>query len=449
MMTIKRILSIDIGTTNIKAAFFYGNRYIDIQTREVTTYSNGRRQTQNPEDILKSVRTLIETGIDIHDITDVVITTAMHTLIYETELDEFSEMIIWSDNRSEAVIEVLQTTSIPFYQKTGTPIHPMSPVTKLYQVRNESVYRIHDLKSYLMIHLTGLFLTDVSSASASGCFNIHTHCWDGEILDVIHRSPIQFPEVVTVTHQARMTNSKQDITITIGSTDGVMASHFFREKAYLDQSPYVMSIGTSIGLRYYAQQPVLSKTGNTFCYILNEGSYLCGNASNNGGNLYQWVNQTYFKNTLSFERLIELLELADPDEMELYAKPYAFGERGPFWRIHQSMKLSFESNSSEQIAQAIFLGMLANIDLMLESLAFERHMPLFVTGGFLKNQRMAQRVADLLGVILIQVADENSVCEAAVRLLDVNLPLKAMTTVVPQSLGTNLTKQKAYIVNNL
>ncbi|WZU00751.1 hypothetical protein MGH68_14655 [Erysipelothrix sp. D19-032] len=77
-----------------------------------------------------------------------------------------------------------------------------------------------------------------------------------------------------------------------------------------------------------------------------------------------------------------------------------------------NLQFNIQSSDHTIAAQAIFLGMIANIDLMLESIGFDHNHAIFLTGGFLKNSRMAQRVADLLNVTLLYLEDENSVCEA-------------------------------------
>lgn len=441
-----KIVSIDIGTTNIKAAYFEGPRCHEVRQVTIETRTRDREQTQDAPAILKHVQELIDYGVRHFEIGHVVLTTAMHSLIYRDENQRDEPMILWSDNRSEPSIEALRVMDIPFYERTGTPLHPMSPLTKLYQDRTKPIAFVYDLKAYLMEALTGLFVTDISSASASGCFNIHTHTWDLEILNLIHKDITQFPRVVSVTYQAPMQHGDRVLTVTIGATDGVMASAFFMQDAYRHQTKYVMSIGTSIGVRYYATKPVLSSTHTTFCYIFKKQAYLCGNASNNGGNLYQWVSDTYFNGTLPFEKLVDFLEMANPEQIELLAKPYVFGERGPFWRINQNLQFNIQSSDHTITAQAIFLGMIANIDLMLESIGFDHNHAIFLTGGFLKNSRMAQRVADLLNVTLLYLEDENSVCEAAVSLLGVTLPTKPIIRITPHSMRQSLHRQKQYIL---
>ncbi|WZU00753.1 hypothetical protein MGH68_14665 [Erysipelothrix sp. D19-032] len=65
-------------------------------------------------------------------------------------------MILWSDNRSEPSIEALRVMDIPFYERAGTPLHPMSPLTKLYQDRAKPIAFVYDLEGISHGGLNGI-----------------------------------------------------------------------------------------------------------------------------------------------------------------------------------------------------------------------------------------------------------------------------------------------------
>ena len=64
------------------------------------------------------------------------------------------------------------------YLRTGTPIHPMSPLAKLVWLRNEKpdvfrrAARFVGIKEYVFFRLFGRWLVDFSIASATGLFNL-------------------------------------------------------------------------------------------------------------------------------------------------------------------------------------------------------------------------------------------------------------------------------------
>lgn len=76
-----------------------------------------------------------------------------------------------------------------FYEKTGTPLHPMSPISKILWLKAEKpeVFQATrwfiGIKEYILWRLFGEFVVDYSVASATGLFNIREFRWDEEILE--------------------------------------------------------------------------------------------------------------------------------------------------------------------------------------------------------------------------------------------------------------------------
>src|SRR5699024_10636238 len=74
--------------------------------------------------------------------------------------------------------------------KTGTPIHPMSPLTKITWLEQDhpeiaaKTKKYIGIKEYIFFRLFGEYVVDHSIASATGLMNLETLEWEEAALDV-------------------------------------------------------------------------------------------------------------------------------------------------------------------------------------------------------------------------------------------------------------------------
>src|SRR4029079_5721913 len=54
--------------------------------------------------------------------------------------------------------------------------------------------------------------------------------------------------------------------------------------------PMAVHIGTSLALRVGSPQPTTDPATRAFCYVLDQGRYVVGAASNSGGNKLEWLS---------------------------------------------------------------------------------------------------------------------------------------------------------------
>ncbi len=106
---------------------------------------------------------------------------AMHSVIaVDSEGKPLTNAIIWADTRSVKQAAALRQsdTGTLIYNKTGTPVHPMSPLCKIIWLRETrpqlfaQVHKFISVKEYLFYVLFGKYLVDYSIASATGLFDI-------------------------------------------------------------------------------------------------------------------------------------------------------------------------------------------------------------------------------------------------------------------------------------
>ena len=118
----------------------------------------------------------------------------MHSLLVVNKLGEaLSKAMLWSDLRSKEEALSLRNSDVgqQIYQGTGTPIHPMSPLTKLIWLRKANpalfvaAHKFISIKEYLLFKLTGQFVIDYGMAAATGIFTPNLRKWHPLALEVM------------------------------------------------------------------------------------------------------------------------------------------------------------------------------------------------------------------------------------------------------------------------
>src|SRR5258706_7310396 len=169
------VIGVDIGTTSTKA-LLYNIEGAVLAHHSVEypllTPSPGAAE-QDPEQILAAV---IETVARVAGaansarIACVSFSAAMHSMIaVDAAGRALTRCITWADTRSTLWAErIRQDDGLEIYQRTGTPIHPMSPLVKLCWLKEtqsalfDSAARFISIKEYVFHRFFGKFVVDHS-----------------------------------------------------------------------------------------------------------------------------------------------------------------------------------------------------------------------------------------------------------------------------------------------
>src|SRR4029079_8045816 len=94
---------------------------------------------------------------------------------------------------------------IALHRRTGTPVHPMSPLVKLLWFREERpelwdrVAHWVGVKEYVLQRLAGVLAVDESIASGMGMYNLHAPDWDDGALALAGMRREQLPSLHATT----------------------------------------------------------------------------------------------------------------------------------------------------------------------------------------------------------------------------------------------------------
>lgn len=171
MGSLTHMIGLDIGTTSTKAVLYERNgQVIATANEEYPLYTpSAAVAEQDPEEIFAAVIAVVSqvmntSGIAPEQIGFVSISSAMHSVIpLDVEGKPLMRCLTWADNRSADWSEKLKNElgGHEIYLRTGTPIHPMSPLTKLLWLRHErpelfaQARKFVSIKEYIFLKLFG------------------------------------------------------------------------------------------------------------------------------------------------------------------------------------------------------------------------------------------------------------------------------------------------------
>jgi gluconokinase len=426
-------IGLDVGTTAVKAiAFDEQGQVVAIKRGYYPTFSSQPDFVeQDPEQVFRKTLTCLLTLIRTLQtpVGGIGISGAMHSIFaVDSDGRPLTRAVLWSDNRSVEEADQLnrKSTGKQLYERTGTPIHPMSPLCKLrwwhfhHPELCKRAARWVSLKEYIVFRLTGAWLVDYSIASATGLFDIHQLDWCGEALRYAHirreqlSQPVPPEEILVSTHI-----TLAGIPIVIGASDGCLAN---LGAGITEPGQAVMTVGTSAALRSNAPAPVINPQGRLFCYILSQGQYVFGGASNNGGNAWEWLNNSLFGVERSnYQKRFDLAAQAPAGSEGLLFMPYLMGERAPLWNASAQAAFSglTHRHQAAHLLRAALEGILFNLQLILEEMQNTGGSPAFsrivMSGGMAASPFFMQLAADIFGTkVCLSHTEELSAWGAAV-----------------------------------
>ena len=412
------VIGLDIGTTSVKAVVFARDGKVVHEAEQLinTFYPKESYVEQNPKEIEEKSRLVLQTVLQqtsSENVLAVGISCAMHSIICVNKNGEpLSPMLIWSDGRSNDLIEQLtDEEKQQMYGRTGTPIHPMAPIWKLkwmkenqYVPYSQAHYYL-SMKDYLLFQWTGELVTDYSMASASGLMNIHKLSWDKDALEVAGIKEEQLPRIVPPTYILSKLNNQMkqelqwpiDTKLVIGAADGQLAN---LGNGAIEAGEVAVSVGTSGAIRQMISGQHVNENGETFSYAFTNQSSIIGGPTNNGGIALQWLmDMMEFEGTHE-EFIVGAEKVAIGSEGLLFI-PYINGERAPVW--NQKARGNFFglsiTHKREHLVRAVLEGIVFNLFKIGKSLEEIAGKPktISVNGGLSKSPLWVQIMADVFG----------------------------------------------------
>lgn len=443
------MLGVDLGTTSTKAVLF--TRAGEVVEQAPVEYPlltpvPGAAE-QDPDEIVAAVKLSIKTVMNESKITPenlvvVSFSAAMHSLIaVDKDGNRLTESITWADQRAEPYAKQLkESNGHDLYLKTGTPVHPMSPLAKIIWLREEKptlfskTAKFIGIKEYLFYKLFGEYVSDYSVANATGLMNMETLDWDSEVLETAGITREQLPRIVPTTEQFTGFSEKQaeelgvltDTPFVIGANDGCLAN---LGVGAIEEGVVALTIGTSGAIRTVSNRPISDPKGRIFSYALTEKHWVVGGPVNNGGMVLRWLRDELCSEEVveakeqgcdPYDLITEKIETIRPGSEGLLFHPYLAGERAPSWNANA--RGSFFGLGMHHKRTHMMRAVLEGINMNLYSvlLALEELIGIpkkvHATGGFSNSKVWRQMVADIFNQEVHVPATSESACFGAAYL---------------------------------
>lgn len=429
----KYIIGIDIGTGSTKAIAMDSKGTIIAHSQ--IFYSTDEKQPgfseQDPEVIWKAfadcIRKIIETVK--YPPVSISLSSAMHgLLVIDKNNKPISPLITWADTRAGKIAQKIRT--IPeaetLYESTGTPIHSMTPLCKILWLKKndpavfKSAFKFISIKEYFWHRLFNVYETDHSIASATGLFNIKTFDWNPFSLQLCKIQKHQLPVLVQTDFTrkdvkkeiASSLNIPSDTMFCIGASDGCLANI---GSYAIEKGVAALTIGTSGAVRIANRKPIFNYNEMTFNYVLDKKTFICGGPVNNGGNIVDWLFETFLKNIdpkeKDFKNFFKVVDTIAPGSRGLLFLPYLYGERAPVWDekscgVFFGIK-PFHTNAA--FLRAALEGICFSMYQVLEIVeSAQKIKQLNIGGGFIRSKTWIQILADITGKKLCVIETEDS-----------------------------------------
>lgn len=430
------ILALDQGTSSSRSIVFNQlGQIVAIAQQEITQiYPNPGWVEHDPMQIWQTQlatakEVLAKAGISAHDVGALGITNQRETSVVwnKNTGQPIYNAIVWQDRRAEPACVALreQGLSDTIQAKTGLLVDAYFSGTKLQWIldhvpqaraqaeRGELLFGTVD--SWLMWQLSGgaVHATDVSNASRTMLFNIHTNQWDAELL-----AALRIPEVMMPTVQASSAQYgevRADLlghAIPIGGVAGDQQSALFGQACF-SAGMVKNTYGTGcFMLMHTGADGMRSQNGlitTSAAQATAQPQFAIEGSVFVGGAVVQWLRDGLGAIRHSSE--VQALAESVPDSGGVMVVPAFTGLGAPYWHADARGSITGLTRGStvahiaraalESIAfQSAALLQAMSRDLTLAGVAQVRELR--VDGGACVNDLLMQFQADLLGIDVVR-----------------------------------------------
>jgi|APCry1669193181_1035450.scaffolds.fasta_scaffold34052_2 xylulokinase len=373
METTQSILAIDLGTSRVKVALIGESLETVASTSESypTLTAEPDQAEQRVDDWLAAIRTATARLTAEHSsvsILAVTLTAQMPTLVaLDSDRKVIGNAITWQDSRADSLVDELLTTEqkLTISQVAGTPIDGRYIIPMHLLRLSSKDYKptlLLSAKDYLFYILTGEFVTDPSTASGFGNYDLVGETWNPNLTSLWDISISLLPEIRSSDYSLPLIETGTALVpglitgtpVYLGAADSVCAHHFVERHftkaiSIIDGSSTVIMASSVPGHNFQGQvlrSPLVDASQSGIeMDLLASGSSIA------------WLAGLLALSPSELEELA--LAHADMANAATRLYPYlAGGEQGALWRtdLLGSIQAISLSTSRNDLALAVFEG---------------------------------------------------------------------------------------------
>ena len=414
------LIAIDQGTTSTRTVAFDGDLNIihSKQKEYPLIYPNDGWVEIEPEELMNSVYSTIDPILEAcSDVSALGITNQRETtLVWDSDSGKpVYNAIVWQDRRTAEQCMQLKKDGYEETIKnaTGLLLDPYFSATKISWILNNvdgarqkadaGKLRFGTVDTYLLWQLTDgkIYKTDVTNASRTNLYNIHTKEWDSELLKIFNIPKSMLPEVFpSESHYGSFDRGNRTIKITgiIGDQQGALVGQRCFQPGQMKAT-----FGTGCFLMVNSGSEYLQSTSgllNTLGYGLS-GSvpYALEGSIFSAGTIIQWLrdNLEFFSDSAES---INLLDERGESNGVLFIPGFT-GIGAPHWNaeIRASFYGITRDTTKKDMVTAAFKSLIYQVMDIKEALSIDgiEIKNLSIDGGMAANSSFCQLLSDFLG----------------------------------------------------
>lgn len=412
----KKILSIDQGTTSSRAIVFSdaGDVLHTAQRELKLFYPHSGWVEQNPDDIIADTLWCVNECLKHHpDIAAIGITNQRETtILWDKDTGKaVYNAIVWQDRRTAEYCASLKDNEAIVTEKSGLRLDPYFSATKInWVLKNVNGARaaaeagqllFGTVDSFLLWHLTAgkVHATDMTNASRTMLFNIHTLEWDDDLIQLFDIPKSLLP---TVKENVADFGTYKNIPITGMAGDQQAA---LVGQGCVTAGMMKSTYGTGcFALMNIGDQPKISehKLLTSIGYVVNgKRAYVLEGSIFVAGAAIQWLRDEmgFFENSHESEALANSVT----DTNGVYFVPAFTGLGAPYWNpdVRGALFGLTRGTTKAHITRAALEAQAyQTCDLMGAMIADSGVTPsvVRVDGGLVQNNLMAQFLSDMINM---------------------------------------------------
>ena len=414
------LIALDQGTTSTRTVAF--DKDLNIIHSEQKEYpllypKDGWVEIE-PNELMGSVYATIDPVIDVcADIVAMGITNQRETtVIWDTDSGQpIYNAIVWQDRRTADKCMQLKQAGYEevITSKTGLLLDPYFSSTKISwildnvdgaRVKAEAGrLRFGTIDTYLLWQLSKgeIFKTDVTNASRTNLYNIHSRNWDDELLEIFNIPASMLPEVHSSdSNFGKFVRGNKEIQITgvIGDQQSALVGQRCFQPGQMKAT-----FGTGCFLMVNTGNESLQSTSgllNTLGYgISGEISYALEGSIFSAGTIIQWLrdNMEFFSNS---QESIKFLDATGKSNDVLFVPGFT-GIGAPHW--NSEIRAAFygitRDSTKTDMVTAAFKALIYQVMDIKDALKIDgvEINGLSIDGGMAANSSFCQLLADFLG----------------------------------------------------
>ena len=430
------LLALDQGTSSSRSIIFDDEGRLVAQAQQELSqiYPQTGWVEHDPEEIwrtqLATARiALANAGLQAHQIRAVGITNQREsTVVWNRKTGRpIHHAIVWQDRRAEPTCVELRKRGLAetIQTKTGLRVDAYFSGTKLKwlldnvpgarQQAENGELAFGTVDTWLIWHLTGgsVHATDVSNASRTMLFNVHSNQWDAELMQALDIPAALMPEVKP--SSALYGELRADLlgaAIPIGGVAGDQQSALFGQacfKAGMVKNTYgtgcfmLMHTGAKFQTSHNGLITTSAAQTSTQTQFAMEGSVFVGGA------VVQWLRDGLHAIQSSGE--VQMLAQSVPDSGGVIVVPAFTGLGAPYWKPDARGTITglTRGTTLAHIARASLESIAYQSAALLKAMSRDAVQAggasvseLRVDGGACINDLLMQFQADLLGIPVVR-----------------------------------------------